>query len=176
MLIKVIKFTIKFKIFDFHYPHIPFCNFQNSVSEKMWCCSTFICVYILNDNAISTCIKVEAIVCDGLCGWSSILFLTTVSNQHRKTDVCWKVLYWKRVYMAKLGALEGIITWNLKQSKIEKVPRSIQGESSKELASSRNLFSTIGAEASPKRGILLWYTLSCHVCVLNLILGYKKQN
>ena len=46
MLIKVIKFTIKFKIFDFHYPHIPFCNFQNSVSKKMWCCLTFVCVYI----------------------------------------------------------------------------------------------------------------------------------
>ena len=47
MLIKVIKFTIKFKIFDFHYPHIPFCNFQNSVSEKIWCCLTFVCVYII---------------------------------------------------------------------------------------------------------------------------------
>ena len=46
MLIKVIKFTIKFKIFDFHYPNIPFCNFQNSVSDKMWCCLTFVCVYI----------------------------------------------------------------------------------------------------------------------------------
>ena len=33
MLIKVIKFTTKFKVFDFHYPNIPFCNFQNSVSE-----------------------------------------------------------------------------------------------------------------------------------------------
>ena len=47
MLIKVIEFTIKFKIFDFHYPHILFCNFQNSVSEKMCCCLTFVCVYIL---------------------------------------------------------------------------------------------------------------------------------
>ena len=46
MLIKVIKFAIKFKIFDFHYLHIPFCNFQNSVSEKMWCCLTFVCVYM----------------------------------------------------------------------------------------------------------------------------------
>ena len=46
MFIKVIKFAIKFKIFDFHYPHIPFCNFQNRVSEKMWCCLTFVCVYI----------------------------------------------------------------------------------------------------------------------------------
>ena len=46
MLIKVITFTIKFKIFDFNYPNIPFCNFQNSVSEKIWCCLTFVCIYI----------------------------------------------------------------------------------------------------------------------------------
>ena len=38
-------------------------------------------------------------------------------------------------------------------SKIEKVPRSIRGEkSSKDMASSRNLVSTIGAQASPKGG------------------------
>ena len=38
-------------------------------------------------------------------------------------------------------------------SKIEKVPRGIQGEkSSKDMASSRNLVSTIGAQASPKKG------------------------
>ena len=38
-------------------------------------------------------------------------------------------------------------------SKIEKVPRGIQGEkSSKDMASSRNLVSTIGALASPKMG------------------------
>ena len=37
---------MKFKIFDFHYPDIPFCNFQNSVSEKIWCCLTYVCVYI----------------------------------------------------------------------------------------------------------------------------------
>ena len=37
------------------------------------------------------------------------------------------------------------------QSKIEKVPRGIRGEkSSKDMASSRNLVSTIGALASPK--------------------------
>ena len=37
--------------------------------------------------------------------------------------------------------------------KIEKVPRGIQGEkSSKDMASSRNLVSTIGAQASPKKG------------------------
>ena len=37
-------------------------------------------------------------------------------------------------------------------SKIEKVPRGIQGEkSSKDMASSRNLASTNGAEASPKK-------------------------
>ena len=39
------------------------------------------------------------------------------------------------------------------QSKIEKVPRGIRGEkSSKDMASSRNLVSTIGALASPKIG------------------------
>ena len=38
-------------------------------------------------------------------------------------------------------------------SKIEKVPRGIRGEkSSKEMASSRNLVSTIGALASPEMG------------------------
>ena len=38
-------------------------------------------------------------------------------------------------------------------SKIEKVPMGIQGEkSSKDMASSRNLVSTIGAQTSPKRG------------------------
>ena len=37
--------------------------------------------------------------------------------------------------------------------KIEKVPRGIRGEkSSKDMASSRNLVSTIGALASPKMG------------------------
>ena len=35
---------------------------------------------------------------------------------------------------------------------MEKVPRGIQGEkSSKDIASSRNLVSTIGAQASPKK-------------------------
>ena len=39
------------------------------------------------------------------------------------------------------------------QSKIEKVPRGIRDEkSSKDMASSRNLVSTIGALASPKMG------------------------
>ena len=38
-------------------------------------------------------------------------------------------------------------------SKIEKLPRGIEGEkSSKEMASSRNLVSTIGAQASRKKG------------------------
>ena len=42
---------------------------------------------------------------------------------------------------------------NLIGSKIEKVPRGIRGEkSSKDIASSRNLVSTIGALASPKMG------------------------
>ena len=41
----------------------------------------------------------------------------------------------------------------LSESKIEKVPRGIRGEkSSKDMASSRNLVSTIGAFASPKLG------------------------
>ena len=40
-----------------------------------------------------------------------------------------------------------------KARKIEKVPRGIRGEkSSKDMASSRNLVSTIGALASPKMG------------------------
>ena len=40
-----------------------------------------------------------------------------------------------------------------KLSKIEKVPRGIRGEkSSKDMASSGNLVSTIGALASPKMG------------------------
>ena len=44
------------------------------------------------------------------------------------------------------------IYWTL-ESKIEKVPRGIQGEkSSKDMASSRNLVSTIGAQISPKKG------------------------
>ena len=39
------------------------------------------------------------------------------------------------------------------KSKIEKVPRGIRGEkSSKDMASSRNLVSTIGSLASPKMG------------------------
>ena len=39
------------------------------------------------------------------------------------------------------------------ESKIEKVPRGIRGEkSSKDMASSRNLVSTIGALASPEMG------------------------
>ena len=39
------------------------------------------------------------------------------------------------------------------ESKIEKVPRGIRGEkSSKDMASSRNLVSTVGALASPKMG------------------------
>ena len=39
------------------------------------------------------------------------------------------------------------------KGKIEKVPRSIRGEkSSKDMASSRNLVSTIGAQPSPTMG------------------------
>ena len=41
----------------------------------------------------------------------------------------------------------------IERSKIEKVPRGIRGEkSSKDMAISRNLVSTIGALASPKMG------------------------
>ena len=50
----------------------------------------------------------------------------------------------------------GVLKYNtfcLLRSKIEKVPRGIRGEkSSKDMASSRNLVSTIGALASPKMG------------------------
>ena len=46
-----------------------------------------------------------------------------------------------------------IVTFVVKGSKIEKVPRGIRGEkSSKDMASSRNLVSTIEALASPKMG------------------------
>ena len=46
-----------------------------------------------------------------------------------------------------------IHTVGTNQSKIEKVPRGIRGEkSSKDMASSRNLVSTIGALASPEMG------------------------
>ena len=47
------------------------------------------------------------------------------------------------------GGIEDVV----QESKIEKVPRGIRGEkSSKDMASSRNLVSTIGALASPKMG------------------------
>ena len=37
-------------MFDFHYPHIPFCNFQNSVSEKNAVLLNFcLCVYVQFD-------------------------------------------------------------------------------------------------------------------------------
>ena len=40
-----------------------------------------------------------------------------------------------------------------RESKIEKAPRGIHGEtSSKDMASQKNLVSTIGAQASPKKG------------------------
>ena len=43
------------------------------------------------------------------------------------------------------------------KGKIEKVPRKIRGEkSSKDMASSRNLVSTIGAQASPTMGDGTW--------------------
>ena len=46
-----------------------------------------------------------------------------------------------------------VFNFQLTVSKIEKVPRGIRDEeSSKDMASSRNLVSTIGALASPKMG------------------------
>ena len=42
---------------------------------------------------------------------------------------------------------------SIAEGKIEKVPRGIRGEkSSKDMASSRNMVSTIGAQASPTMG------------------------
>ena len=49
--------------------------------------------------------------------------------------------------------LSKILNQKSVQSKIEKVPRGVRVEkSSKDMASSRNLASTIGALASPKMG------------------------
>ena len=46
-----------------------------------------------------------------------------------------------------------VIHFLIFESKIEKVPRGVRGEkSSKDMASSRNLVSTIGAQASPTMG------------------------
>ena len=53
------KIYNKLKIFDFYFPYIPFCNFQNSVSEKMWCCLTFVCVYSYIVLMITTCLFLE---------------------------------------------------------------------------------------------------------------------
>ena len=47
VLIKVIEFTIKFKVFDFHYQHMPFCNFQNSVSKNVVLLNFCLCVYMI---------------------------------------------------------------------------------------------------------------------------------
>ena len=61
----------------------------------------------------------------------------------------WKVMTKKCQKQAE-AKRDGVIN---PQSKIEKVPRGIRGEkSSKDMASSRNLVSTIGALASPKMG------------------------
>ena len=54
-------------------------------------------------------------------------------------------------YLNKTTKLNALCTRSCVGSKIEKVPRGIRGEkSSKDMASSRNLVSTIGALASPK--------------------------
>ena len=56
-------------------------------------------------------------------------------------------------FVIGLGQISFFFSLILVQSKIEKVPRGIRGEkSSKDMASSRNLVSTIGALASPKMG------------------------
>ena len=59
-----------------------------------------------------------------------------------------------RAFILHIGSFFNVKIWPLLQrSKIEKVPRGIWGEkSSKDMASSRNLVSTIGAFASPKMG------------------------
>ena len=57
-------------------------------------------------------------------------------------------------------------------SKIEKVPRGIRGEkSSKDMASSRNLVSTIGALASPKMDQSTSWNLEVYWLTLPLVLG-----
>ena len=57
------------------------------------------------------------------------------------------------LHKTKIHAHDPLVANNLMLSKIEKVPRGIRGEkSSKDMASSRNLVSTIGALASPKMG------------------------
>ena len=65
--------------------------------------------------------------------------------------------YWKLDGSTKRPGLAFLLTDDFLHftvsSKIEKVPRGIRGEkSSKDMASSRNLVSTIGALASPKMG------------------------
>ena len=60
-----------------------------------------------------------------------------------------------RIRHIRDGQREGLLRMKcvIFESKIEKVPRGIRGEkSSKDMASSRNLVSTIGALASPKMG------------------------
>ena len=53
---------------------------------------------------------------------------------------------------------------SIRESKIEKVPRGIRGEkSSKDMASSRNLVSTIGALASPKMGDRIIRSSTVHI-------------
>ena len=72
VLKKVIKFTITFKIFDFHYPHILFCNFQNSGSEKMWCCLTFVCMYILWNTLYEKITNIPIFIAGTLFGITNI--------------------------------------------------------------------------------------------------------
>ena len=61
--------------------------------------------------------------------------------------------YFSLSLVYEYGRVWGLQPHARTQSKLEKVPRGIRGEkSSKNMASSRNLVSTIGALASPKWG------------------------
>ena len=68
--------------------------------------------------------------------------------------ICFYLIFLILFYI--FGAISKLIMDNNYSAilcKIEKVPRGIQGEkSSKDMGSSRNLVSTIGAQASPKKG------------------------
>ena len=60
---------------------------------------------------------------------------------------------WLSFIQQHLTSAQIDMSFTFEWSKIEKVPRGIRGEkSSKDMASSRNLVSTIGALASPKMG------------------------
>ena len=65
----------------------------------------------------------------------------------------WYISNGSSVEQSKYFRQRNVFHWFKYKSKIEKVPRGIRdAESSKDMASSRNLVSTIGALASPKMG------------------------